>query len=240
MVYVVERYLPGLTRAELLQGLARLERTSEARYLGSTVVLEDEACFCQFEAASEAAVAEANRRAGLSFDRIVPALTVEPTERRIPMNVLAHPTTVSPRRIRLGGLIAVAAIVGVAAWAIATYAFGTSTPAAGSGHPSTASVLKSLSPQDRGYVEAITALTPRQLATSFGTGPAPLASLTPSERRYVLGIATMTPVELAAAFGTTAREAAVLSSLTPAERRYVEGVAALTPVQLAAAFGTSR
>jgi hypothetical protein len=85
MVYVVERYLPGLTRSDLLHGLPRLERdaTSDAqavRYLGSTIVLGDEACFCQFEGPSEAAVAEANRRAGLPFDRIVPAVTVRPTE----------------------------------------------------------------------------------------------------------------------------------------------------------------
>jgi hypothetical protein len=56
MVYVVERYLPGLTRSDLLRGLSRLEQLAErdeapaARYLGSTIVLEDEACFCQFEA----------------------------------------------------------------------------------------------------------------------------------------------------------------------------------------------
>jgi hypothetical protein len=82
MVYVVERYLPGLSRSDLLQGLVRLEQEPEttARYLGSTIVLRDEACFCQFEAQSEAAVAEANRRAGLSFDRIVPAVTVVPTK----------------------------------------------------------------------------------------------------------------------------------------------------------------
>ena len=73
MVYVVERYLPGLSRAGLLPGLSRLEPAiqelygegSEVHYLGSTVVLEDEACFCEFEGPSEAAVAEANRRAGL-------------------------------------------------------------------------------------------------------------------------------------------------------------------------------
>jgi hypothetical protein len=80
MVYVVERYLPGLTRSGLLQGLSRLERDSEVRYLGSTIVLGDEACFCEFEGPSEAAVAEANRRAGLSFDRIVPAVSVRPTK----------------------------------------------------------------------------------------------------------------------------------------------------------------
>jgi uncharacterized protein DUF4242 len=191
MVYVVERYLPGLTRAELLHGLARLERTPEARYLGSTIVLEDEACFCQFEAPSAAAVAEANRRAGLSFDRIVPAVTVEPTERRAPMNVLAHPTTVSQGRTRILGLIAAAAIAAVAVWAVVTYAFGPSSPA----------VNISMNPQDRHYAEAIAKLTPAQLAAGFGTGTAPLGALTPAERRYVLGLATMTSEELAAAFG---------------------------------------
>ncbi|PWU20189.1 MAG: DUF4242 domain-containing protein [Candidatus Rokuibacteriota bacterium] len=86
MVYVVERYLPGLTRSDLLHGLSRVDRDSEqsdgqsVRYLGSTIVLADEACFCQFEGPSEEAVAEANRKAGLPFDRIVPAVTVRPTK----------------------------------------------------------------------------------------------------------------------------------------------------------------
>jgi hypothetical protein len=84
MVYLVERYLPGLPQCELLRGLSRLTQehlrggSTSARYLGSTIVLSDEACFCQFEAASPDAVAEANRRAGLPFDRIVPAVTVAP------------------------------------------------------------------------------------------------------------------------------------------------------------------
>jgi hypothetical protein len=84
MVYVVERYLPGLSGSDLLRRLLELERMERAagrtgvRYLGSTIVLRDEACYCRFEGPSEAAVAEANRRAGLSFDRIVPALTVKP------------------------------------------------------------------------------------------------------------------------------------------------------------------
>jgi Nickel responsive protein SCO4226-like len=89
MVYVVERYLPGLSRSDLLRGLSRLEQEAQregapaVRYLGSTIVLEDEACFCQFEGPSEAAVAEANRKAGLRFDRIVPAVTVRPTKGEI-------------------------------------------------------------------------------------------------------------------------------------------------------------
>ena len=86
MVYVVERYLPGLSRSDLLRTLSDLRRATEqkaeepaVRYLGSTIVLEDEACFCQFEGPSAAAVAEANRRAGLTFDRIVLAIDVRPT-----------------------------------------------------------------------------------------------------------------------------------------------------------------
>jgi hypothetical protein len=84
MVYVVERYLPGLLRSDLLRGLSRLEQLKNAdqgqavRYLGSTIVLEDEACYCHFDGLDEAAVAEANRRAGLAFDRIVLAVTVKP------------------------------------------------------------------------------------------------------------------------------------------------------------------
>jgi hypothetical protein len=85
MVFVVERYLPGLLRSGLLHGLSKLEQledrtdgTPSVRYLGSTIVLKDEACFCQFDGPSEAAVAEANRRAGLSFNRIVPAISVTP------------------------------------------------------------------------------------------------------------------------------------------------------------------
>jgi hypothetical protein len=84
MVYVVERYLPGLVYPELLRSLQRLRRaTDEARaegtsvrHLGSTIVLGDEACFCEFEGPSEASVAEVNRRAGVPFDGIVPAVTV--------------------------------------------------------------------------------------------------------------------------------------------------------------------
>ena len=81
MVFVVERYVPGLLRSDLLCRLSRLERgegRAEVRYLGSTIVLGDEACYCRFEGPTEAAVAEANRKAGLPFDRIVPAITVTP------------------------------------------------------------------------------------------------------------------------------------------------------------------
>ena len=84
MVYVVERYLPGLDQRRLLRMLGSLGHVTEelraegteVRYIGSTIVPADEACFCQFEGASEAAVAEANERAGVPFARIVAAITV--------------------------------------------------------------------------------------------------------------------------------------------------------------------
>jgi hypothetical protein len=79
MVYVVERYLPGVSRAELERELTRLDeatRGTAVRYLGSTIVPDDEACLCQFEGPSAEAVAEANRRAGVPFDRIVAAVAV--------------------------------------------------------------------------------------------------------------------------------------------------------------------
>jgi Nickel responsive protein SCO4226-like len=84
VVYVVERYLPGLDQRQLVRLLKKLGKVTDdlrregmrVRYLGSTIVPGDEACFCQFEGPSEAAVAEANTRAGVPFDRIVEAVTV--------------------------------------------------------------------------------------------------------------------------------------------------------------------
>jgi uncharacterized protein DUF4242 len=81
MSFIVERYLPGLDRTQLLRSLQQLDQVTvelrregvPVRYVGSTIVPDDEACFCQFEAPSAAIVAEANTRAGLRFDRIVAA-----------------------------------------------------------------------------------------------------------------------------------------------------------------------
>ena len=54
------------------------------RYFGSTTVARDESRFCKFEGASETEITEANRRADLSFDRIVPAVAVGPTKGEAP------------------------------------------------------------------------------------------------------------------------------------------------------------
>jgi hypothetical protein len=234
MVYVVERYLPGLTRANLLPGLSKLESAIEdlraegsvVRYLGSTIVLHDEACFCQFDASSLAAVTEANRRADLPFDRIVPAVLVQPTHRSGEMSISTTiPKPATRRRVHpLAAITAIATILALTAWAIATYAVGSAT---------------------------------RPLHPTAPTDASALGHLTPAERAYVLGISSLTPVEFRAAFGTsttsgagaggrgqgvrssTATLASVPRPLTPRERRYALGIAGLTRVQLWAAFGTT-
>jgi hypothetical protein len=237
MVYVVERYLPGLSRADLLPRLSRLEPVIEelraagsaVRYLGSTIVLEDEACFCQFEGSSVAVVTEANRRADLPFDRIVPAVLVQPTHRSDEMSISTSiPKTAARRRFHpLAAITAIAAVIALATWAIATYAFDSAT---------------------------------RSVPSSAPTQPSALRQLTPAGREYVLGIMSMTPVEVSAAFGTSPTSgqngqgsasgaqavrataptvASVLRSLTPRERRYVRRIMALTPTELWAGFGTS-
>lgn len=84
MVYVVERYLPGVPQQRIAALARRLARATASLqeggvhvvYLGSTYVPEDESCFCQFEASSEEAVVDANRTAGFPYDRIVEAIEV--------------------------------------------------------------------------------------------------------------------------------------------------------------------
>lgn len=249
MVYVVERYLPGLSRSDLLRALSRLERAagvaSEVRYLGSTIVLDDEACFCQFEGPSVAAVADANRRAGLSFDRIVPAVDVQ-TERRSPMTL---PTTVPARvvirRSHLLGLVAtVAALAAAVTWVLVSFAFdtrnGTRNGEAQRGTSASAAALVSLSPKERRYVLAISSLTPARLEAAFGTGPDAIDALglSPADERYVRGISSLTPAQLQAAFGTGR---APRASLTLKQRQYLQSIASTAwrpPV--AAHVGTSK
>jgi uncharacterized protein DUF4242 len=82
--FVVERYLPGLSEAEVLVAATRIraavaEMAAEGiavSYLGSTFVPADEACFCEFEGPSAEAIAQANERAALPFARVIPAVRV--------------------------------------------------------------------------------------------------------------------------------------------------------------------
>jgi hypothetical protein len=284
MVYVVERYLPGLTRSNLLGTLADLERATEelrhgptVRYLGSTIVIGDEACFCQFEAVSEGAVAEANRRAGLSFDRIVPAVTVSPTQQFNQGRSQMNASTTVPVRIRLRRrwpFVAVAALL-AAGCTVAVLAISTGSNTTENATPSGAASSRVKGPsatssaQEQRYVEAISSMTPAQLAAAFGTGGFATTGPSAAERQYVKAISSMTPAQIAAAFGTgdvgatvsSAKErqyvkaissmtpaqisaafgsGAVAPKLSPKEKRYVEGISSLSPEQVAAAFGNGR
>src|SRR5262245_12979661 len=242
MVYVVERYLPGLCRSDLLRGLLRLEqakeeaeRGSEVRYLDSTIVLRDEACFCRFEGPSSDAVAEVNRQAGLPFDRIVPAMTVHPKGAEM-STYPSIPATVEIKRSRLIGLVAAVAVLAAAVtWILVAVAFdgGSSTTSA-----TTASAV-------RGYM------------STFGTHPAVVTD-TPAVQGYMsyLGkpvgantkrtpsIMSLTPGDLAAnALGmgyalpsanTGPSVESVLASMSPQTREYTRRIMNLTFAQLAA------
>jgi Protein of unknown function (DUF4242) len=84
--FVVERYLPGMSEEALRRELARLNAATAGtavRNVGSTILAEDEACFCYFEAPSAAAVAEANGRARVARDRIIAAVPVAPSLREM-------------------------------------------------------------------------------------------------------------------------------------------------------------
>jgi hypothetical protein len=206
MVYVVERYLPGLSRSDLLPRLSGLEpvtqdlreRGLEVRYLGSTIVLEDEACFCEFESPSETAVAEANRRADLPFDRIVPAVLVQPTQRSAEMSVSTFiPKPAGFRKSpHLAAIAAVISVIALSALAgIVTRAIESGTRPARVGVPTPTSVLRSLTPRERQNVVGILSLTPR-------------------EKQHVLGILSLTPARAEAALGTSPTSAPRARSAT--------------------------
>ena len=233
MVYVVERYLPGLAHSELLHGLCRLERAEEeqrephtVRYLGSTIVLGDDACFCQFEGPSEAAVAEANREAGLPFDRIVPALTVT-REGSTTMTVSPSiPSTVEMRRSRLLGLVAAVALVAAAiTWVMVARVIESGPEAALGSAQAQASELTTIGPSGDAYLNSFTS---------------PQASV--QNARSIRSIMDLTPGDLAGGawgYALPSRQggptsADILASMSPETRRYTEMIMNLTFEQLAA------
>jgi hypothetical protein len=86
--YLVERYLPGATAAQLDDAGRRLAAAArglvaegvEVQYLGSTFVPREESCFCRFEGATADDVRRACEQAGISFARIVEACDFSPSE----------------------------------------------------------------------------------------------------------------------------------------------------------------
>jgi hypothetical protein len=80
--YLVETYVPR-SRSQDARATARRARTiaetlsrggTPVRYVRTTFLPDDETCFHLFEAASEEAVGEVCRRAGIGSARIVPAM----------------------------------------------------------------------------------------------------------------------------------------------------------------------
>lgn len=89
--YLVERYLPGVSEAQLRVALERLEeacaelsaRGDRVRYVGSMFLPEEETCFCRLDGDSPAATAKANEIARLPFARITSGLAITP-KRQMP------------------------------------------------------------------------------------------------------------------------------------------------------------
>ncbi|HZP91190.1 MAG TPA: nickel-binding protein [Actinomycetota bacterium] len=83
-LYLVERYIPSTSRGRLAEDAARTTRVARemtgtgtpVRHVWSTFLPSEEACLSLFEAPDPLAVEEVNRRAGLTFDRIVEAVSV--------------------------------------------------------------------------------------------------------------------------------------------------------------------
>ena len=88
-MFVVERYLPAVTVEELAAEVERDRRAAEqmrsagipVHHLATIHVPSDESCFCLFDAPSAAALEEAQRRAGIGFDRIVEAVELPRRDR---------------------------------------------------------------------------------------------------------------------------------------------------------------
>jgi hypothetical protein len=87
MIYVFERHRPVL-KAWTGRRLRRLQQSTQQhadvaptlRYLGSRIVIGDDAGYCRFEAPPPpGAVTVANRSVGLPVDRIVAAVALKPT-----------------------------------------------------------------------------------------------------------------------------------------------------------------
>jgi hypothetical protein len=86
-MFLVERYLPQLCEADLIQLGRSLSAASDElardgrpiRWLGSLALVDDETCLCLFCAASIADVQEANRRADASYEHIVQTVVVAPS-----------------------------------------------------------------------------------------------------------------------------------------------------------------
>lgn len=88
-IFLVERYIPQLERADIELLAERLAAASaelqaegrDVHWLRSLAVPDDETCLCIFSAQTRADVEEANRRASAAYERIIETLTLENARR---------------------------------------------------------------------------------------------------------------------------------------------------------------
>lgn len=84
--FVVERSLKGIPMDQLAAAQKRAIETADAmsgegtpvRYLRSVFVPDSGQCMCLFEAGSAGDVESLNRRAQIPFDRVAPAMDLNP------------------------------------------------------------------------------------------------------------------------------------------------------------------
>ena len=86
--YMVERYLPRITKEQLVAAAARAKSTTAqmtsegtpVRYLRSIFVPGEDKCFCLFDGPSADVVEKANERARVPFERVVEAEQIDSDE----------------------------------------------------------------------------------------------------------------------------------------------------------------
>jgi hypothetical protein len=77
--FIVERYWPGVTEADVRRAAAALRAAggAEIRYLGSILMPGDEVVLFRFDAVSAQQVAASGEKAGLRCDRLVSAVFLD-------------------------------------------------------------------------------------------------------------------------------------------------------------------
>lgn len=84
-IYLVEHYWPGLTIERFESVMARVRSQAEVmagagqdvRFVRTTMVPGDEAAFCVFEAVSQDLVEQAYTDAGVTYERLSPAISID-------------------------------------------------------------------------------------------------------------------------------------------------------------------
>jgi muconolactone delta-isomerase len=77
--YLVERYVPSMSAADLEAAMARIDELprGKVRHLWTIFVAAEDTCLSVFEGPDAAAIEEANARASFHLDRIVEVTAVE-------------------------------------------------------------------------------------------------------------------------------------------------------------------